>query len=152
VNPLTNAVATNSGTMPQTANPNGVIAAFWDDLVPAPGSSVKTDLQQVGGHQVRIFQWTRFRPVASASSFGAAMNDSFATFQIQLWSNGDVVTAYKDIVGTNPLANNWMRGAGTYGLLGATFGIENSTATAGNLYAYNRPVLYPGLSLLYRPR
>lgn len=131
---LTSSTWTNSTTVPNTSTPNDLVAVFWDDLNSQTGSSVMTQLVQRDEQLVRIIQWTHF---AVLSNTGAI------TFQIQLWQNGDIVMAYKDIEAATDAALARYLGSSV------TIGIEDSTGTAGIPFLINQPWIFDGRVLAF---
>lgn len=127
--------------IPSTSNPNRVVAAFWDDLVPnADGSTVKTELRTVNGMEVRIVQWNNWK---QANAVGTL------TVQAQLWANGDIVTVIRN---ANPGDPTNASQVNYYAGSSATFGLEDSGASTGNyiLFSYNSATMWSGRSLHYK--
>lgn len=136
LNATGSSTSANTSTVPSTSTPNAYVAPFWDDLVNQPGSSVRTEIRTVGGRQVRIVQWTNFKRFGRIGSI---------TFQAQLWDNGDIVTAYKDLAGVG-VDRTYYEG------VDATFAIEDATGGAGLLFSANKRAIFSGRSLLYRKK
>ena len=108
-----------------------------------PGSSVTTELVSVGSSMVRVVQWTNF---VRGAQLGVP-NPGSITFQIQLWDNGDIVTAYKNLSWGNQIARGYYHGKDA-----AIAGIENPLASQGYVFTVNKPVVYDGLSILIDKR
>ncbi len=124
---------TTNAALPASGTPNGgVIAAFWDDLVDMAGSAAQFERRTVGGQQVTIVQWTNFRVYGNAGRL---------TFQAQLWENGDVVVAIRDLEG-----GAVFRGSS------ASIGLENPLGTIGVQYLYNQERAWAGQTISFRKR
>lgn len=119
----------SNATIPSANTPNGGIAApFWDDLDNTATSSFLWERRTVGNLDVTILQWQDFRRATRAGRI---------TFQVQLWSDGDLVYAYKELVGTDP----YNRGGN------ATVGLEDASGTVGIQYLLNEEKLYSGQAI-----
>lgn len=118
----------------QTNVNTGIIAAYWDDLTPSDDrtSWVGFHLMNVGGVQVRIVQWDGVKRIRRPGSL---------TFQVQIWENGDIVLAYKDL-----------RGGYSYFGGEATIGIEAPGGTSAIQYLWNEPILRPNQSIYFQKR
>ncbi|MFZ8999349.1 MAG: fibronectin type III domain-containing protein, partial [Ilumatobacteraceae bacterium] len=120
-NPYTN------GTIPDAAQPNGVIAAFWDDLNPAVGGSVRVLRTGSAGARRFIASWEGVPHYNVANG---------VTFQIVLEeATGDIVLQYQDVLFSS---SAYDRGAS------ATVGIENHAGDRGTLISNNRATLSNG--------
>ena len=130
---LAGTIATANYEIPDATDlPNGMIAPMWDVMYDQGTASIAYELRAVGGRLVMIVQWTNITSSSSTSDYG------FATFQAQLWENGDIVFAYHGAV--KSVANPTYQYC--YGS-SSTIGIENmagdqaiqlfygSTSTAG---------------------
>lgn len=113
--------------IPNTNDPNGVVAAFWDDLDPAAsGAEVLTYHDETGGRF--IIQW---------DEVPAFFGDVPMTFQIVLNSDGSMRFNILDIdEGDND---------------SATTGIENATGEDGLQVAFNTPYPEDSLSIAITP-
>ena len=109
----------------------GVICAYWDDLYPVGGTSIKS--QTIGN--TYIIQWTN-------EAHNTYRNGSI-TFQIQLdLLSGRIDTVYPDVVfGISAYDNG----------VGATIGL-NFSATEATLFSYNTASLTNLQSISYIPR
>ncbi|MGA1053582.1 MAG: S8 family serine peptidase, partial [Ilumatobacteraceae bacterium] len=120
-NPYTN------GTIPDAAQPNGVIAAFWDDLNPAVGGSVRVLRTGSAGARRFIASWEGVPHYNVANG---------VTFQIVLEeATGDIVLQYQDVLFSS---SAYDRGAS------ATVGIENHAGDRGTLISRNQATLSNG--------
>src|SRR5690606_33138933 len=89
--------STSNATLPGTSSPRsaGIIAPMWDDFSFARNNAtVKFEERTVGGQQVAIFDWHRLSP------FAGLAGDS-VSFQLQLWEDGRIVFAYREILDVN---------------------------------------------------
>ncbi|HWV38597.1 MAG TPA: lamin tail domain-containing protein [Vulgatibacter sp.] len=125
----------SNGTLPSTSAPasHGIIAPFWDEMsYDRHRGSFRMAELEVGGQQVAVLQWNDHGPWSGSTSK--------ATFQAQLWENGDIVFVYLDLAGDTTTA---------YGS-SATVGIQapgSSGTPPAVLVSYNQPVLRPGMSI-----
>lgn len=131
-NPLTSSYSFNYA-IPTTTAPNNLVAPFWDDLEVQYGSSFVFERRTIDGNRVTILQWNDFRRYSYASRL---------TFQVQLWENGDVVMAYKELEG----ANAYVRGGN------ATVGLEDATGGTGLQYFKDVDRLTSGQTILFHKR
>ncbi len=111
-------------TLPNVADPDDVVAAFWDDLNPLEGGSIRT--YHDVANQRRIIQWTN---VPLAGTGGAAKQ----TFQIILNADGTILTQYKTV--NSPTS--------------ATVGIENATGSDGLQVVFNGAYLHNNLAIRF---
>lgn len=72
---------------------------------------------------VTILQWSRFKRYGQTGE---------ATFQVQLWQNGDIVIAFDDVVG-----NEYYKG------FSATIGIEAVGGSPEIQFLHEKPILRP---------
>lgn len=72
--------------LPSPERPNGIIAPFWDDLVPGPGSALHTHYDPQAG--VFVVQYTAMAHRTRPGRF---------TFQALLYPDGDVVFQYLEV-------------------------------------------------------
>jgi hypothetical protein len=101
--------------MPASADPDAIIAPYWDDLDPTGGV---TRCKQFGVAPARywVMEWNQVQHWASAGSY---------TFQLVLYEDGHIKFQY-----------GAMSGAEAYGS-SATIGIEDFSGGLGNQYSYN---------------
>ncbi|OIP63158.1 MAG: hypothetical protein AUK34_02190, partial [Ignavibacteria bacterium CG2_30_36_16] len=108
-----------NGQLPSTSAPNGIIAAFWDDL---DGSAQGTVHYQQDGNKF-IVQFTNWQKYSATGSL---------TFQYVLYSSGKIMVYYNNMNAT---------------LTSATIGIENLDGTDGLQVAYNAAYVSNNLAL-----
>jgi hypothetical protein len=110
-------------TIPNAADPNNLVAGFWDDLVPNVGGTIYYYADAVNGRF--IVQWNAVPHYPSGSP---------ETFQIILYASGAIVYQYKTVaLGTS-----------------CTVGIENATGTDGLQVLYNAAgYLHNGLAIRF---
>ncbi|MEV6106857.1 S8 family serine peptidase [Streptomyces sp. NPDC051940] len=109
--------------LPSAAQPNGIVAAFWDDLVLDKKSSVKTAVTGTAGSRRFAIVWTNAALAADTSArvtFEAVFDEA----------TGSITLQYQGIGATT----------GEQGS-SATVGIENQGGTDGLGYAFNESVL-----------
>jgi hypothetical protein len=90
---------------------DNAIFPFWDDLVLYGGVSTLYYLDQSAMGRV-VFQWNQ------AAHYGT--QDGPYTFQVMLYSNGEIYVSYGDMGGTD-----------YYGVASATVGVEDAFGTGG---------------------
>ncbi|HEB85008.1 MAG TPA: hypothetical protein ENI92_08425, partial [Bacteroidetes bacterium] len=115
--------------IPNTANPNALIAPFWDDL------NLNTGAPQVHygniGDSVLVIQYE------DVQRFGGPTG-AVLSFQVLLHQDGTILLQYNDI-------------SANFNLTSETIGIENADGTIGLQVSYNTdPVDYPADSLAIR--
>jgi len=109
-------------SIPNTAEPNNLIAPFWDDLNPNQGGAIYYYADAVNGRF--IVQWN----AVPHYNIGGSPE----TFQVILNANGSIVYQYKTV----SLSNS------------CTVGIENATGTVGLQVLYNAAgYLHNGLAV-----
>ncbi|MCA9782181.1 MAG: hypothetical protein H6678_02675 [Candidatus Delongbacteria bacterium] len=96
--------------IPYTGYLENFIAPFWDDLFPPDGGAVYYLDDSANGRV--IFQWHQIPHIGAASEL--------YTFQLMLYSNGEIYFNYEDINTT-----------GTYGVASATVGVQKLGGTQG---------------------
>lgn len=113
----------------------GIIAPLWDTWTVVDWflSPFTYETKVIDGVEARIFQWTGFR------NQEPSINRGQLVFQAQIYSNGDIVFAYKTLVG--PPSH---RGAS------ATVGIEAIGGSEGLQHSFHEEVLREGRSILFR--
>ncbi len=97
--------AYSNSAIPSAAQPNNALYAFWDDLNPTAGGSIRYQDMGDGRFVVSYIGVQRYNDAAST-----------LTFQIILTRGGQILYQYKTMPGT---------------LTSATVGIENATGTVG---------------------
>jgi subtilisin family serine protease len=113
--------------LPNVAVPNGVVAAYWDDLNPAlSGGAVWYRTLGTAPNRKLVVSWVgvRHADVAGAISFQAVLEEG----------TNEILLAYQDTLHGNPAQDH---GAS------ATVGIESPDGTLGNQFLYNQPLLAP---------
>ena len=106
----TSTVSTNPG-MPSTANPNNVVAPFWDNLNVTTTGMLKYYADTA--NQRFIVSWL---------GVPRSGTTQYETFQVVLYATGRIVCQYRTMTGT---------------LNSATIGIENAAGTTGLQVVYN---------------
>jgi subtilisin family serine protease len=120
---LGSGLATQAGNVaiPNTADPNGIIAPAWDDWNPGAGGAVWTRMTGTAPNRQFVASWINVPHYRVTGSNGV-------TFQLVLEEGGAVRFQYLDtIVGHS----SYDRGRS------ATVGIENATGQAGTQISYN---------------
>ncbi|GGR41114.1 S8 family serine peptidase [Streptomyces roseolus] len=120
--------------LPGAAQPDGVVAAFWDDLVLDRKSSVRTATTGSPGAR-------RFAIVWNDAAFVAAPTVRISFEAVFDEASGAVTLQYKGI-GSNPL----QRGAS------ATTGIENQAGTDGLGHSFDSAVLSDATAIRFTPK
>ncbi len=124
-------------SIPNSANPNGMIAPFWDDLAPNLGGAVYTGVSGTSPNRTFVIEWRNVNHYGVSGTNGA-------TFEIQLdEGTNHIWLVYQDTAFGNASYDN---GAS------ATSGVENATGTAGNQFSYNTAALINGLVLHFWPQ
>jgi subtilisin family serine protease len=115
--------AYSNQTIPTAAEPNNLVAGFWDDLVPNVGGTIYYYADTRAGRF--IVQWNAVPHYPSGSP---------ETFEVILNANGSIVYQYKTVaLGTS-----------------CTVGIENATGTVGLQVLYNASgYLHNGLAIRF---
>ena len=108
--------------LPSPSAPANMIAAWWTDLDPSLGGSIHT--QQIGDRF--IVQFTDV-PIAGA----VLIDEERATFQLQLFSNGDIELHHKSTATR---------------LYSATIGLQNADGESGATFYDNTHSAYAGKS------
>ncbi|CAG0937081.1 Xanthomonalisin [Thermoflexales bacterium] len=128
--------AYNNVAIPNTGNPNALIAALWDDLTPNTGGAIYTAVSGTAPNRTFVVEW-RGVPRYNAGTNGA-------TFEIQLTeTTNQIWIVYQDTDFGNASYN-----AGA----SATSGVENAAGSAGNSYSYNQAVLTANKVLHFWPQ
>ena len=105
------------------AEPNNLLAAFWDDLNPGTTGGGDVYYYSDTANNRFIVQWD------AVYDYGATTPN---TFQIILYTNGKIVYQYADMQGD---------------LVGSTVGIENADGTDGSLVTFNTAYLKNNLAI-----
>jgi len=109
--------------IPNNAQPNDLIAVYWDDLDPSKGGSIRYLLSGSEPNRELTVEWNGVPHVNSSDG---------GTFQAILYENTGIIKfQYKDTNFGNVQYND---GAS------ATIGVENSDGSYGNLYSYNSTI------------
>ncbi|HPU62227.1 MAG TPA: PKD domain-containing protein [Bacillota bacterium] len=114
--------AWNNTTIPNTAQPNDLLAAFWDDLT----LSSSGECHYYGDEEVFIVQYTEVPRLSSGGPY---------TFQVRLTPQGIITYQYLTMQGTR--------------LNEATIGIENSDGTIGLQVAYNEHYIHDDMAIMF---
>ena len=111
----------NNVAIPNTADPNAMIAAWWDDLNRETGGTIRTLTTGTAPNRSYVISWNGVPHFSGATTA--------VSFQIVLHETTNRVTlSYLD-ADTGATASN--RGAG------ATVGLENAAGTGGTQIVYN---------------
>jgi hypothetical protein len=122
--------------IPNTANPNALIAALWDDLNPSVGGAIYTTTSGTAPNRTFVIEWR------GVPRYGAGTNG--ATFEIQLdETTNQIWIVYQD---TDFGSTSYNAGAS------ATSGVENAAGSAGNQYSFNQAVLTANKVLHFWPQ
>ena len=123
--------------IPNTANPNALLAVFWDDLAPNLGGAIYTGTSGTSPNRTFVIEWRNVDHYGVSGTNGA-------TFEIQLdESTNHIWLVYQDTDFGNASYNTGVS---------ATSGVENAAGTVGNQYGYNQAVLTNGLVLHFWPQ
>ena len=122
------ATSYDNGSLPDATAPNGLVAAFWDDLDPSDGGSVYYEHLTTPTNRFVV----TYEDVAFYSS------SDRATFQLVLHENGGIAYQYETLTGTSSALGG-----------GATIGVESPDGTRGTAHSVNMSTLRNGLNLTY---
>jgi hypothetical protein len=117
--------------LPGTNRPNGIVAAYWEDLILTKKSSVQTATTGSVGSRTFAIVWNQAAIASNPSatvSFEAVFDEA----------TGDIALQYKDI------SSNALERGGS-----ATIGIENQTGTDALQYSFNESVLTSGSAIRF---
>lgn len=122
-------------SIPIPGDPDGIIAPFWDDLVPpASGGGVFYETKGTAGNRKFVVSWL------NCPHYGVA---GTVSFQVVLFeSDGSVHMNYQDVVFGNATYD--------YGN-SATVGLESGDGMKGYEYSCNQPVLRDNVTLRFVP-
>jgi len=121
---------------------NGMVAAYWALLKQeyplwGPKASFAFAHREIEGEKLLILQWSNVKKVDT----GVNIQEGWMSFQIQLWENGDIVTAYRDMfIHPDHFGAN------------ATVGLEAIGGGEAINFLHDLPLLQPGQSIHYRRR
>lgn len=125
--------------IPNTGNPNGMIAPFWDDMYPPSGGRVFTTTSGSAPNRTFIIEWRNVAHYPGGSDG--------ATFEIQIdessTAKNHIWFLYQDTSFGNASYNNG---------ISATVGIENAAGSAGNQYSFNSAVITNGKVIHFWPQ
>ena len=117
--------------IPDTVDPDGLLAAFWDDLDPSVGGAIWTKTTGTSPNRRFVASWN------DVTAFGVA--GSGLSFQIVLdETTGRITYSYKDVVAGDPARD---RGAS------ATVGVETPAGDGGTQVSYLQPSLTDGTAI-----
>jgi hypothetical protein len=123
--------------IPSTANPNALLAVFWDDLAPNLGGTIYTGVSGTSPNRTFVIEWRNVDHYGVSGTNGA-------TFEIQLdESTNHIWFLYQDTDFGNASYNTGVS---------ATSGVENSAGSAGNQYSFNSAVLTANKVLHFWPQ
>ncbi|MHA5049100.1 S8 family serine peptidase [Streptomyces sp. SD15] len=120
--------------LPTAAQPNGILAAYWDDLVLDKKSAVKTATTGTAGQRKFAIVWEN---AAFAADSGRRVTFE-AVFEE---ATGAILLQYQSIDGASALEKGGS----------ATVGIENQAGVDALQYSFNEPVLTDGSALRIFP-
>ncbi|CAM3342376.1 S8 family serine peptidase [Stackebrandtia soli] len=115
--------------LPTATNPNGFLAAFWDDLVIDERASVRSGLVGRGADERFVIE---FDDAALASNTKARIS-----FQVVFAEDGGIVVQYRNLRGDAEAGES------------ATVGVESPQGSVATMYSYNAPVLFDGLAIRF---
>ncbi|WP_207232320.1 S8 family serine peptidase [Micromonospora kangleipakensis] len=121
--------------LPATAQPNGILAAYWDDLVLDKRSAVKTATTGTAGQQKFAIVWENATFAADSSrrvTFEAVFEEA----------TGAILLQYQSIDDASALEKGGS----------ATVGIENQAGADALQYSFNEPVLTDRSALRIFPK
>ena len=115
-----------NGYLPDTSNPDGVVAALWDDLV-VDGRVYYQTLGTAPNRRL-VVQWTGTRFYSNSATLN---------FEIVLHESGDISLRYETMSGTHANGDS------------ATIGVEDYYGNEGHQYSRNSGVLSSNMSIRY---
>ncbi|MFF9342815.1 S8 family serine peptidase [Streptomyces sp. NPDC014773] len=113
--------------LPNATQPNGIIAAYWDDLVVDKRASVQTAVNGTVGQRTFAVVWNN----AASAGDGSARVTFEAVFDE---ATGAVTLQYADVAA---------------GGASATVGVENQAGTDGFAYSFDRSALTDGTAIRF---
>ncbi|NGO77012.1 S8 family serine peptidase [Streptomyces sp. YC504] len=119
--------------LPSAAKPNGVVAAFWDDLTIDSKASVKTATTGTAGERKFAIVWEN-------AAFSGSTSQRISFEAVFAEATGSITLQYRSID-----ANTLEAGAK------ATVGIENQAGTDGLAYSVDQPVLKDASAVRFTP-
>jgi hypothetical protein len=118
-------------SLPWPDQPNGIAAAWWDDLNPNNETHVWTQVVGSAPNRVFVVEWRDVKPFVSGATSGV-------TFEVRLDEAADAITfSYKDVSAGL---------AGFDGGAAATAGLEDPLGATAALISYNSAALVAGTS------
>ncbi|TDC59228.1 hypothetical protein E1258_18745 [Micromonospora sp. KC207] len=120
---------TGGGQLPAPADPNALVAAFWDDLVVDGSASVRTATTGTGSGQRFVVEW---RNVHRKGDTSARLS-----FEAVLAPDGTVTTNYNQLDNAAEKGDN------------AIVGIEADAGADGLTYSAGEPVLADGQAITF---
>ena len=121
------ATAWVNSPLQSAASPNGIVAAYWDDLNPAlNGGAIWYRTLGIAPNRKLVISWIGVRHADNAGpiSFQAVLEEG----------SNEIVLAYQDTLHGNPAQDH---GAS------ATVGLESPNGSLGHQFLYNQPLLNP---------
>lgn len=133
-------VGVGNSRIPSAGDPEGVIAPFWDDLVPDSISRISTATIGTGTTRHFTVQWEAMRPIGV---MGASL-----TFQARLYETTNIIElhACQLTPGSDPGDADREKGNE------ATVGIESPDGQDGIEFSYNQPALTTGQLIRFTPQ
>jgi extracellular elastinolytic metalloproteinase len=128
-----NCTFTNTA-LPNSARPNGVIYALWDDVVVDASASIRTEVKGVTPNRRFVVEYRNVRFISGTQRLD---------FNIVLQEDGRVMTQYRNLADDGRERGN-----------SATIGIEDHTGTVALEFSMNEAILpvEPAVtSIVYRP-
>jgi hypothetical protein len=114
--------AFSNAPIPTTFEPNGMIAALWDDLEGPPGSAVWTHVLGTAPSRRFVVEWSGFRFLGDGGST--------LTFQAKVFESGVVELHYCGLTGSD---------AGRASGGSATIGLEDALGVDGTQHSFDMP-------------
>jgi hypothetical protein len=114
--------AFSNAPIPTTFEPNGMIAALWDDLEGPPGSAVWTHVLGTAPSRRFVVEWSGFRFLGDGGST--------LTFQAKVVESGVVELHYCGLTGSD---------AGRASGGSATIGLEDALGVDGTQHSFDMP-------------
>ena len=120
------ATAWVNAPLPNTAAPNGVVAAYWDDLNPALGGSIWHRTLGTTPNRKLVISWIGIRHADTPGpiSFQATLEEG----------SNEILLAYQDTLHGNTSHDHGNS---------ATIGLESPDGTIGSQFLHNQPLLAP---------